>query len=62
MKPCKYAYKQVRDNSNEIFKDFGFKHLSDATQYIMYTLQTCPTTVFPPFASQKAKALSFWRR
>lgn len=36
MKPCKYAYKQVRDSSNEIFKGFGFKHLSDATQYYVH--------------------------
>lgn len=37
MKPCKYAYKLVRDSSSEIFKGFGFKHLSDAT-HIMFTL------------------------
>ena len=36
MKPCKYAYKQVRDGSSEIFKGFGFKHLSDATQYYVH--------------------------
>lgn len=36
MKPCKYAYKQVRDNSSEIFKGFGFKHMSDATQYYVH--------------------------
>ena len=36
MKPCKYAYKQVRDSSAEIFKGFGFKHLSDATQYYVH--------------------------
>lgn len=36
MKPCKYAYKLVRDSSSEIFKGFGFKHLSDATQYYVH--------------------------
>lgn len=36
MKPCKFAYKQVRDNDSEIFKGFGFKHLSDATQYYVH--------------------------
>lgn len=36
MKPCKAAYKIVRDNSSEIFKGFGFKHLSDATQYYVH--------------------------
>lgn len=36
MKPCKYAYKQVRDGSSEIFKGFGFRHLSDATQYYVH--------------------------
>jgi len=28
----KVAYKVVRENSKEIYKAFGFKHLSDATQ------------------------------
>lgn len=32
----KYAYKVVRDNSSEIYKGFGFKHLSDATQYYVH--------------------------
>ena len=32
----KTAYKVVRDNSNEIYKAFGFKHLSDATQYYVH--------------------------
>ena len=36
MKPCKAAYKIVRDTSAEIFKGFGFKHLSDATQYYVH--------------------------
>lgn len=36
MKPCKFAYKQVRPDSDEIFKGFGFKHLSDATQYYVH--------------------------
>lgn len=36
MKPVKAAYKQVRTDSNEIFKGFGFKHLSDATQYYIH--------------------------
>jgi len=29
----KVAYKVVRENSEEIYKAFGLKHLSDATQY-----------------------------
>lgn len=32
----KVAYKVVRDNSKEIYKGFGFKHLSDATQYYVH--------------------------
>ncbi|MDD7429654.1 MAG: AAA family ATPase [Oscillospiraceae bacterium] len=36
LKPCKQAYKQVRPNSDEIFKGFGFRHLSDATQYYVH--------------------------
>ncbi len=36
MKPCKYAYKIVRDNSDEIHNGFGFRHLSDATQYYVH--------------------------
>lgn len=36
MKLCKTAYKIVRDTSSEIFKGFGFKHLSDATQYYVH--------------------------
>ena len=32
----KVAYKVVRDNSKEIYKAFGFKHLSDATQYYVH--------------------------
>lgn len=36
MKPCKAAYKIVRKNDSEIFKGFGFKHLSDATQYYVH--------------------------
>ncbi len=36
MKPCKASYKIVRDNDSEIFKGFGFKHLSDATQYYVH--------------------------
>lgn len=36
MKPCKAAYKIVRDGDNEIFKGFGFRHLSDATQYYVH--------------------------
>lgn len=30
------AYRVVRDNSNEIYKGFGFHHLSDATQYYVH--------------------------
>lgn len=36
MKPCKAAYKIVRDKDTEIFKGFGFRHLSDATQYYVH--------------------------
>ena len=32
----KRAYKVVRENSSEIYKGFGFKHLSDATQYYVH--------------------------
>lgn len=32
----KVAYKVVRDTSEEIYKAFGFKHLSDATQYYVH--------------------------
>lgn len=32
----KVAYKVVRENSKEIYKGFGFKHLSDATQYYVH--------------------------
>ena len=32
----KLSYKVVRDNSKEIYKAFGFKHLSDATQYYVH--------------------------
>ena len=32
----KISYKVVRDNSNEIYKGFGFKHHSDATQYYVH--------------------------
>ena len=36
MNLCKISYKVVRDNSDEIYKGFGFKHLSDATQYYVH--------------------------
>lgn len=32
----KTSYKVVRKNSDEIYKGFGFKHLSDATQYYVH--------------------------
>lgn len=32
----KLSYKIVRDNSNDIYKGFGFKHLSDVTQYYVH--------------------------
>ncbi len=32
----KISYKVVRANSDEIYKGFGFKHLSDATQYYVH--------------------------
>ena len=36
MKPCKAAYKMVRNEDSEIYKGFGFKHLSDATSYYVH--------------------------
>lgn len=36
MKVFKVAYKVVRENSKEIYKGFGFKHLSDGTQYYVH--------------------------
>ena len=32
----KISYKVVRKNNAEIYKGFGFKHLSDATQYYVH--------------------------
>ncbi len=32
----KISYKVVRENSDDIYKGFGFKHLSDATQYYVH--------------------------
>jgi len=32
----KISYKVVRENSDEIYKGFGFRHLSDATQYYVH--------------------------
>ena len=32
----KISYKVVRENSDEIYKGFGFKHHSDATQYYVH--------------------------
>ena len=36
LKVFKTAYKVVRKNSEEIYKGFGFKHLSDVTQYYVH--------------------------
>ncbi|VYT61970.1 AAA domain-containing protein [Clostridium tertium] len=36
MKLFKIAYKVARENTREIYKGFGFKHLSDATQYYVH--------------------------
>lgn len=36
MKPCKTAYKIVRKDDSEIYKGFGFRHLSDATAYYVH--------------------------
>lgn len=36
MNVFKTSYKVVRDNSEEIYRGFGFKHLSDATQYYVH--------------------------
>lgn len=36
MKPFKVSYKVVRHNSDEIYKGFGFRHLSDVTQYYVH--------------------------
>ena len=41
MKLCKYAFNQVR-SSSEIFRGFGFKHLSDATQYYVHAISFSP--------------------
>lgn len=35
MKPCKAAYKNVRESA-EIYKAFGFRHLSDVTAYYVH--------------------------
>ncbi len=32
----KTSYKVVRENSSEIYKGFGFKHLSDVTQFYVH--------------------------
>lgn len=32
----KLAFSDVRDNSNEIYKGFGFKHLDDVTEYYVH--------------------------
>ena len=32
----KIAYRVYRENSKEIYKAFGFRHLSDATQYYVH--------------------------
>ena len=32
----KISYKVVREDSDEIYKGFGFKHHSDATQYYVH--------------------------
>lgn len=41
----KTAYKVVRENSSEIYRGFGFKHLSDATQYYVHPdNQSCKGT------------------
>lgn len=36
LNPFKVSYRVVRDNSKEIYKGFGFRHLSDATQYYVH--------------------------
>ena len=36
MNVFKISYKVVRENSDEIYKGFGFKHHSDATQYYVH--------------------------
>lgn len=36
MQIFKDSYKIVRENSDEIYKGFGFRHLSDATQYYVH--------------------------
>ncbi|MDO5100311.1 MAG: AAA family ATPase [Eubacteriales bacterium] len=36
LKAFKVAYKVVRDQSKEIYKGFGLKHLSDVTQYYVH--------------------------
>lgn len=36
MNVFKVSYKVKRENSEEIYKGFGFRHLSDATQYYVH--------------------------
>ncbi len=40
---CKESYKTVRSNSDEIYRGFGFRHLSDATQYYVHPNNQSPT-------------------
>ena len=51
MKIFKISYKKARDSSRDIYKGFGFKHLSDATQYYVHPdnqSQTGKTTLCQP--------------
>lgn len=57
MKPFKVAYKVVRNNSNEIYKGFGFHHLSDATQYYVHPDNQSfkGTIIINPYAVKQTK-------
>ncbi len=51
MKIFKLSYKQVRKNSEEIYKAFGFKHLSYATHFYLHHIMQSyqgTTTLFLP--------------
>lgn len=43
MQPCELAYRIVRKDNSEIFKGFGFKHLSNVTQYYVHPNNQSPS-------------------
>lgn len=44
----KISYKIVRENNDEIYKGFGFKHHSDATQYYVHPNNQSYLSKIPP--------------